>query len=70
MAQTHLRHSVSAFDCDVIREAFKAWVLEEHIPEHKWRDSAAQMVRSMTGREGVDPDMLEWIVRKVGATQP
>jgi len=64
MAKTHLSASVSAFDCDVIREAFKAWVVEEHIPEHKWRDGAAQMVRSMTGRDDVDPQMLEWIVRK------
>lgn len=63
MAQTHLCESVSAFDCDVIRKAFKAWVIEDHIPEHRWGDSAALMVRSMTGQDEVDPGMLERIVR-------
>ncbi|MGX5847086.1 hypothetical protein ACWGTO_08410 [Mesorhizobium sp. PL10] len=64
MAKLHFRDSVSAFDCDVIREAFKAWVLQENIPEHKWRDGAAQMVRSMTDHDDADPAMLDWIVRK------
>ena len=56
--------TVSAFDFDVIRRAFKTWVREENVPEHRWRDGAAQMVRSMTGQDEFDPEMLEWIVRK------
>ena len=64
MAQSEKCDSVSAFDYDVIRRAFKSWVAEENAPEHRWRDEAAQMIRTMTGQDEFDPDMLEWIVRK------
>jgi len=55
---------VSAFDCDVLRSAFKKSVFEDGIPEDQWREYAAQMVRDFTGNETVDPDLVEWIVRR------
>ncbi|MBA1143058.1 hypothetical protein [Mesorhizobium neociceri] len=56
--------SVSAFDCDVLRSAFKNSVFEDNIPEDEWREYAAQMIRDLTGIETVDPDLVEWIVRR------
>lgn len=55
---------ISAFDCDVIRNAFRAWVLEDNIPEDRWRASAAQMIRDFTGLPDVSPELLDWIVRR------
>lgn len=37
--------SISAFDCDVLRSAFKNSVFEDNIPEDLWREYAAQMIR-------------------------
>lgn len=66
MAQADLLDAdhISAFDCDVIHNAFRTWVLEEKIPEDRWRGSAAQMIRDFTGVPDVDPELLDWIVRK------
>ena len=66
MAQACQRESeaVSAFDCDVIREAFKKFVLEENIPADQWRNHATALIRAFTGLEEIDSEMLEWIVRK------
>lgn len=56
--------SISAFDCDVIREAFGKSVVEENIPTDRWRDHAATLIRTFTGSDDIDPDMLAWIVQK------
>ncbi|RJT42674.1 hypothetical protein D3227_02145 [Mesorhizobium waimense] len=56
--------SVSAFDCDILRSTFAISVIEDDIPEDLWREYASQMVRDFTGIAKVDPDLLEWIVRK------
>lgn len=56
--------SVSALDCDIIRSAFKKSVIEESIPEDRWREHATLMIREFTGSDDVDPECLEWIVRK------
>jgi hypothetical protein len=39
-------------------------VIEENIPEDKWRSVAALLISDFTGSDDVDPDLLEWIVRK------
>jgi hypothetical protein len=65
------RAKVSAFDCDILRTAFHKAVIEDNIPEDRWRDYAAGMVRDFTDNSEVDPDLLDWIVSKVaGATRP
>jgi len=58
------RSKVSAVDSDLLRKAFRRAIIEEKIPESRWREFAAQMVRDFTGFETVDPDLLEWIARK------
>jgi hypothetical protein len=59
-----LASSVTAFDCDIVRSAFMKSVIEDNIPEDQWRDYAAQIVRDFTGHSTVDPELLDWIVRK------
>ncbi|MFK0693177.1 hypothetical protein ACFX5Q_34350 [Mesorhizobium sp. IMUNJ 23033] len=58
------RARVSALDSEILRSAFHKAVLEADIPEHRWREYASQMVREFTGIAKVDPELLEWIVRK------
>lgn len=55
---------ISAFDCDVIREAFRKSIVEENVPEDRQRDHAAAFVRAWTGTEVTDQSILDWIVRK------
>ena len=57
---------VSAFDRDVLRSAFRKAIVEEIIPEDRWQEYAAQMVRDFIGSRSasVDPELLDWIVRK------
>jgi hypothetical protein len=62
------RDNVSALDSDILRSAFRRAIIEEKIPESQWRDFAAQMIRDFTGSETVDPDFVEWILRKSGQT--
>ena len=64
MAQVERCDLVSAFDCDVIREAFKKSVVEESIPADQWRNHAARLIRAFTGVEDIDPSMLDWVARK------
>jgi hypothetical protein len=64
MAQAQLRDSVSAFDCDILRSAFRKSVIEGKIPEDKWRAIAALLIRDFTDSDDVDSDLLEWIVGK------
>jgi hypothetical protein len=56
--------SVSAFDCDVLRSTFLKSVSEDNIPEDRWREYAAPMVRDFTGVKTVEPELVDWIVRK------
>ena len=56
--------SVSAFDCDILRSTFTKSVIEDNIPEDRWWEYASQMVRDFTGIATVDPDLLNWIIRK------
>ena len=55
---------VSAFDCDILRGAFTKSVIEKHIPEDKWRAEAALLISAFTDSDDIDPELLEWIVRK------
>ncbi|MBZ9673740.1 hypothetical protein FJ970_25425 [Mesorhizobium sp. B2-1-8] len=64
MAAFRSRGEVSAFDCNIMREAFRVLVREEHIAEGQWQEFAAQLFRDYTGYEEVEPRLLEWITRK------
>jgi hypothetical protein len=54
---------VSALDAEILRNAFQKAAHEEGIPEDRWRDYAAQMIRDYTGVTVVDGELLEWIMR-------
>ncbi|UVC13514.1 hypothetical protein [Mesorhizobium onobrychidis] len=64
MAEVHSACSISAFDGDVLRSAFKKSVIEERIPEDRWPAIASHLVRDLTGYEHVAPELLAWIMRK------
>ncbi|AZO72082.1 MAG: hypothetical protein E5V92_08680 [Mesorhizobium sp.] len=55
---------LSAMDAEIIKSAFHKEVRDKKLPESQWRDFAAQLVQTYTGQKEVDPDMLEWIIRK------
>jgi hypothetical protein len=54
----------SYLEFDVMREAFKRWVDEDKVPEEQWRPRATKLVRIVTGDDYVDPNLVEWIMRK------
>ncbi|BCH11948.1 hypothetical protein MesoLj131c_62060 [Mesorhizobium sp. 131-3-5] len=60
MAKSH----VTALDAEILRSAFLKEVHERDAPESQWREMAIQLVRSYTGQNEVDPNMLEWLIRK------
>ncbi|WP_192355539.1 hypothetical protein [Mesorhizobium mediterraneum] len=64
MAEDHSDSRISAFECDVLRNAFKKSVIEESIPEYRWRSHAMLLVSELTDHEDVASDALDWIVRK------
>ena len=53
-----VRHS------DILRRAFWRFVAEDHIDEAEWPKHARQIIWSVTGKEHIDPALLDWIVRK------
>lgn len=61
MAKPHL----TALDADIIRSAFLKEVHESKAPESQWREMAMQLIQSYTGQMEVDPDMLDWIIRRL-----
>ena len=55
---------ISAFDCDIIRSAFIKSVLEQNIPDDQWRAKATLLITEFMGSADIEPELLEWIVRK------
>ncbi|MER8923590.1 hypothetical protein [Mesorhizobium sp. M0802] len=45
-----LLFDVSAFDCAILRAAFIKSVMEDNVPEKRWRALAASLVRDLTDR--------------------
>lgn len=64
MVKKQFNDNRSSFEFDVMREAFKRWVDEDKVPEDQWRPRVRKLVRIMTGDDYVDPNMVEWIIRK------
>ena len=57
---------VSAFDSDILRNAFVKSVIEDNVPEHRWRELASSFIRELKGSDDdddVSSDLLDWIVR-------
>ena len=55
--------SVTAYDCDILRSAFKKSVIES-IPKDRWRAHARLLIRDFTGSDDIDADLLDRIVRR------
>lgn len=56
--------SLSAIDAEIIKSAFHKEVRAKELPESRWREFATELIQTYTGIKFVDPDMLEWIMRK------
>ncbi|MFA6155574.1 hypothetical protein [Mesorhizobium sp.] len=57
-------HRLSAFDSHVLRDAFKASVAELGLPETRWAEHAAAMLRDLTDHAPLESGIIEWIIRK------
>lgn len=57
---------VSALDAEILRNAYRKAVIEENVPEDRWRDYASQLIRDYTGAKAVDAELLDWVVRNGG----
>ncbi|TGS10307.1 hypothetical protein EN852_026915 [Mesorhizobium sp. M2E.F.Ca.ET.209.01.1.1] len=54
--------SLSALDVEIIKSAFHKEA--QGLPESQWRELAAQLIQTFTGLSAVDPQLVEWIIRK------
>lgn len=64
MADDYSGDRISAFDCEILRGAFRKSVVEKRIAEREWRMHARLLARELTELDEIDPDILDWIVRK------
>lgn len=64
MANDHPAARLSAFDCAIIRGAFRRSALEEGMPEKDRRRFALLLAREFTELEEIDTDILDWIVAR------
>ncbi|BCG87061.1 MULTISPECIES: hypothetical protein [unclassified Mesorhizobium] len=64
MADDHSGKTVTALDCEILRGAFRKSVVENRIAEREWRMHARVLARELTELDEIDPDILDWIVRK------
>ena len=64
MAQDHSDKQITALDCEILRGAFRKSVVENRIAEREWRMHARVLARELTELDEIDPDILDWIVRR------
>ncbi|MBE1710670.1 MULTISPECIES: hypothetical protein [Mesorhizobium] len=64
MAEDHSDKKVTALDCEILRGAFRKSVVEHRVAEREWRMHARVLARELTELDEIDPDILDWIVRK------
>ena len=64
MAQDHSDKHITALDCEILRGAFRKSVVENRIAEREWRMHARVLARELTELDEIDPDILDWIVRR------
>jgi hypothetical protein len=63
MADDHSAGEISAFECDILRSAFRKSVVERRIAQREWRMHATLLARELTELDEIDPDIVDWIVR-------
>ncbi|MBB6409026.1 hypothetical protein [Mesorhizobium sangaii] len=64
MAEDHSDNRMTAFDCEVVRSAFRKSVVERRISEEGRRQYARLLALELTDLDDIEPDILDWIVRK------
>ena len=64
MAEDHSAGRITAFDCEILRNAFRKSVVERRVAEREWRMHATALARELTELDEIDPEILDWIVRK------
>ena len=63
MGKNHDCGQISAFDFDVVREAFRHSVCEEHIAEARWTEHARRLFQELTDEEP-DDDMISHVIAR------
>ena len=64
MAEDHSGNRVTAFDCEILRGAFRRSVVERRVAERDRRQNATLLARELTEIDDVDDDIVDWILRK------
>lgn len=62
MTLNHSEQFISAFAFDVIRDALKTIIIDNDIPEIEWKGRAESLVRSFSGHDMVDEQMIHALV--------
>ena len=63
MAEDNAANGMSAFDCEIVRGAFRRSVVESRIAETDRRKHARLLALEFTELEEIDPEILDWIIR-------
>lgn len=64
MAEYHSDKRITAFDCEILRGAFRKSVVENRIARREWRLHAEVLARDLTEVEEIDPDIVTWIMAR------
>ena len=55
---------MTAFDCDILRSAFRKSVVEKRVAEGDRRLYARLLALELTELDEIDPDILDWITAR------
>jgi hypothetical protein len=64
MAEDHAENRMTAFDCEVVRNAYRKSVVERRISGRSRRQHARLLALELTDLDTIDPDILDWIVTR------
>jgi hypothetical protein len=63
VAEDDTANRMTAFDCEIVRSAFRRSVVENRIAERDRRRYARLLAIEFTEMDEIDPEMIDWIVR-------
>ena len=58
------KSTLSAVDAEILKSVFRNEIRDNKTPESEWRALATKLIQSYSGSQSVDPNLLEWIVRR------
>jgi hypothetical protein len=64
MAEDHSECRMTALDCEIVRGAFRKSIVERRVADRDRRQYARLLALELTDLDEIDPDILDWIVRK------